>query len=342
MRRLTFADLQDGRLARGTLALLFITDNCPVGCAHCSVDSRPDSPRIRDFELFEEIVDGLCALPADRIIGISGGEPFVERRGLSLATERIAATGKQMIIYTSGFWGPDAEAGHGAPEWARKVIRRASAIFLSTDAYHEASVHERRFAGAARAVAEEQVWLVVQVMDGPGMVERAEELLRGALGVNWSDHAEIATAPPLNYGRARDLEDPWFGPRKRFPAEAFGTCPTANVQVIRYDGTATACCNETVIMGAGPRRMRRRTTTADEVTAAIDGLRDDPLFRAVGTVGPGMLTAHPRFQDLAGREYGSICELCWVMARRLPEDGSEDGLVDAIRVLAGHRKEQTS
>jgi len=339
MRRLTFADLQDCRLERGTLALLFITDNCPVGCAHCSVDSRPDSPRIRDFALFEEIVDGLCALPQDRIIGISGGEPFVERRGLSLATERIAATGKKMIIYTSGFWGPDTGSGHSAPAWARKVIRRASAIFLSTDAYHEATVNERRFTGAARSVVEEGVWLVVQVMDGPGMVERAEGLLSEALGPAWFEHAEIAKAPPLDYGRARDLRDPWFAPRKKHPGSAHGVCPTANVQVIRYDGTATACCNEMVIMGAGPRRMRRSARTAAEVTGALDGLHDDPLFRAVGTVGPGVLTAHPRFQDLAGREFGSICELCWVMARRLPEDGSDDGLVNAIQLLAHRGKE---
>ncbi|GAB2576067.1 hypothetical protein GCM10027168_06310 [Streptomyces capparidis] len=340
MRRLRFADLEAGRRERGTLALLFITDRCPVGCGHCSVDSRPDSPRITDFPLFEEVVEGLCALPTAKVVGISGGEPFVERRGLELASRRITESGKELILYTSGFWGgrgEDAGTAGRAPQWARAVIRRAGAVYLSTDAYHEASVHEDRFAEAARTVAAEDVWLVVQVVNEPEMVERAGQLLTLAFGADWASHAEVATAPPLPYGRARDLESPAFRrPRPRRRAEAFGVCPTANVPVIRYDGTAVMCCNEMVITGAGPRRIRRRCADRAEVTAALSGFTGDSLYRAIGTVGPGLLTAHPRYQDLAGREFASVCELCWVMARRAPEE-PRDGLIDAIRVLGEER-----
>ena len=84
MTRLTWQAIDDIRNERGRSTLLFITDRCPVGCAHCSVDSRRDSPTITDFELFGEIVEWLVAQDHD-VIGTSGGEPFVERRGLSLA-----------------------------------------------------------------------------------------------------------------------------------------------------------------------------------------------------------------------------------------------------------------
>ena len=46
----------------GRAALLFITDRCPVGCLHCSVDSKPNSPKITDRPLFESVIDGLEAL----------------------------------------------------------------------------------------------------------------------------------------------------------------------------------------------------------------------------------------------------------------------------------------
>ncbi|MEW1718237.1 radical SAM protein [Streptomyces sp. NPDC093109] len=340
MRRLSFADLQEGREERGTLALLFITDRCPVGCGHCSVDSRPDSPRITDFALFEEVVEGICALPDARVIGISGGEPFVERRGLSLASRRIHESGKDLILYTSGFWGPpdpgDDHAGQ-APAWARAVLRRAAAVYLSTDAYHEESVHEHRFTGAARAVAAEDVWLVVQVVNDPAMVARAEELLTLAFGPGWSSYAEVATAPLLPYGRAGGLASPLLpSERPRYAGESFGKCRTANVPTIRYDGTSTMCCNEMVITGAGPKRLRRRCTDRREVTAALTGFTHDSLYRAVGTVGPGLVTAHPRYQDLAGKEFASVCELCWVMAKRAPEE-PRDNLIDAIRVLGEER-----
>src|SRR3954447_20648827 len=101
MRRLTFAEVEAARSDRGRSVLLFITDRCPVGCAHCSVDSRADSPSISDFDLFEQIVDAICARPEVDVVGISGGEPFVERRGLALAARRVADSGKALVLYTS-------------------------------------------------------------------------------------------------------------------------------------------------------------------------------------------------------------------------------------------------
>ena len=58
--RLGWQEIEDIRNERGRSTLLFITDRCPVGCAHCSVDSRRDSPTITDFELFGEIVEWLA------------------------------------------------------------------------------------------------------------------------------------------------------------------------------------------------------------------------------------------------------------------------------------------
>ena len=83
--------------------------------------------------------------------------------------------------------------------------------------------------------------------------------------------------------------------------------------MVRYDGVVTACCNESVIMGIGPARLRRRVRSRDELGAAIDAFHADPVLRAIGGPGPGALTAHPRFADLAGREFTSICDLCWKM-----------------------------
>src|SRR5438309_11102932 len=100
--RLLWREIEEIRRTRGRSTLLFITDRCPVGCAHCSVDSRADSPSITDFELFEQIVDAICARPEVRVVGISGGEPFVERRGLTVAAHKVVDAGKDLVLYTSG------------------------------------------------------------------------------------------------------------------------------------------------------------------------------------------------------------------------------------------------
>ena len=107
---------------------------------------------------------------------------------------------------------------------------------------------------------------------------------------------------------------------KHQPGRAFAPCTLVASPMIRYDGVVTACCNESVIMGWGPPALRRRASDRDELDAAMDGFHADPMLRAIGGVGPGALTAHPRFADLADKQFTSICDLCWKMFDRTVAD----------------------
>lgn len=323
MRRLSIADIDAARGTRGSTALLFITDRCPVGCGHCSVDSRPDSPRIRDFVRFGQVVEALCA-SGYQLFGISGGEPFVERRGLTHATERFAAAGKDIAIVTSGVWATSADP----PQWTKRVLRRCGAILLSTDDYHASGVSDLRFRHAARAVAGEGVWLVCQVIDTGAQLDRATALLADAFGPGWADFAEIKPVPLLPHGRAASF----FDPAATTPGRDFGPCRIARSPVIRYDGTMSVCCNEAVIMGRGPEPLRRRCTDAAEVSAALAAFDRHAFFRAVGDVGPGLLTADPRLADLAEPGYRSICDLCWSMVDRLGDAAADPVFIAAAEL----------
>ena len=307
MRRMTHAEVNRIRQTPGATVLLFITDNCPVGCGHCSVDSRPDSPRITDFTLFEQIVDRLCAEPALTTVGVSGGEPFVERRGLSLAARKFAEAGKDMVVYTSGIWG----GAEDPPRWIHEVLDRCRCVYLSTDAYHEAGTGPDKFTRAARTIAGHDLPIVVQVVDQDGSVERAEDLLRGAFGDGWSQYAELVPTQGLPHGRGADH----FQRTHRVPGRQLGLCELVVSPVVRYDGRVTACCNETVLMGGGPAALRRDCADGTQVAAALADFRQDPLYQALGTVGGGPLTRHPRFAELADRQFSDICGLCWAMTR---------------------------
>jgi hypothetical protein len=323
VHRLRLAEVERARDTPGASALLFITDRCPVGCGHCSVDSRPDSPRITDFTLFEGVLDTLCT-GEQRLIGVSGGEPFTERRGLSLAAERITSAGKHLVVYTSGYW------GSRPPGWARQVLRACSCVFLSTDTFHQARLADEQFVTAARAITDEGAWLVVQVLDDPATFERAVELLERALGPSWPDAVEINRVGLLPYGRAAGLG----APRPQIPGKAFGPCLIARSPVVRYDGTVSACCNEAVIMGRGPDEFRRICQGATQTAQALADLRHHALFTAVATTGPGPLTADPRLTDLANRGFTSICEICWLIIDRLP-DPAGDPLLSTLNLLGG-------
>jgi hypothetical protein len=323
--RLTHASIDEIRRTRGRSTLLFITDRCPVGCAHCSVDSRRDSPTITDFALFGEILDWICDEPQIEVVGISGGEAFVERRGLTLASRRFADAGKRQVVYTSGVW-----AGRPSPpRWIGEVLGRCSCVYLSTDAFHARQLGDDRYVRAAQAIAEAGAWIVVQVLGIERMREQAEALLREAFGEAFEAHAEIAITMPVTNGRGASV----FARHARIAGHAFGPCSLATSPVVRYDGLVTGCCNESVIMDGGPQRLRRRASSASELADAIEGFRRDPLLEAIAGAGLGVLTEHPRYADLAGAHFGHNCELCWKMLERAPDPGAPEPLVEAINAL---------
>jgi len=324
MSRLGHREVLSIRRTRGASVLLFITDRCPVGCAHCSVDSRPDSPRITDHALFASIVDQLAALPELRMVGISGGEPFVERRALALAVSRLAAAGKHVVLYTSGFW---ARSDH-APQWIHRVLEQSAAVYLSTDAHHVASQGPERFRNAARIIARHALPIVVQAIDEGDTLDRTRDSLAEALGPDWADHPALVPTHGLPHGRGAGLYDRPV----RHAGRSFGPCDVVDAAVVRYDGRVTACCNESVIMGAGPAALRRDCADGSDVAAAVTGFTKDSFFTALGSVGPGPLTSLPGFSDLADRQFSSICGLCWTMTKRRSA-GESDRMLAAIATL---------
>jgi hypothetical protein len=303
MRRLTYADTQRLRAEYDRTVALFLTDRCPVGCAHCSVDSRPDSPMVTDYALFEEILAGIAAVPELSVVAISGGEPFVERRALPLAVGRLRDAGKDVIVFTSGYWA----SGPRCQPWIGTVLRQTATVFLSTDSFHQGRVSTERFRRAAGHVAAAGCHIVVQVLDETASIEYVRGVLVELFGPHWERHADLVPIQPLPYGRGRDV----FQITKRHPLSAFARCGLTKAPTIRYDGVIIGCCNESVILGAGPAALRRRVRNRAEVVAALAALRSAPLLRAVAAVPLAELARVPGLGALTDRSYESICDACW-------------------------------
>lgn len=303
-RRLRLADVEEVRGRRGASALLFLTDRCPVGCAHCSVDSRPDSPRVRDFRLLRAALAALVSRPTVEVVGISGGEPFVERRALPEAVATLAAGGKEVVVYTSGYWAVTP----AVPAWFAAVAGGVSCVFLSTDSFHAEQVAPQRFRHALAALRSLGLPVVVQVLDDEPSVAAATTLVEEALGGD-AAAVEVNRVPKLPYGRGASLFAGW--PER--PAHSFGPCGLVNAPVVRYDGVVSACCNERVILGSGPGRLRRRFADAESLAGALDDLERDKVLAAIGVVGPGELTSLPELRELREQRWPSICEACWAL-----------------------------
>ncbi|MHA6757812.1 hypothetical protein [Streptacidiphilus sp. PAMC 29251] len=298
MRQLTLTEIDGYRQARGRSALLYLTDRCPVGCDHCSVDARPLGPRITDRAQFARVLDLLCGTAALTVVGISGGEPFIERQGLVLAARRLTAAGKLIVPYTSGSW------GRNPPAWIDEILRLSSCIVLSTDAFHAARLPTASVINAARTIAAAGVWIGCQVLAGEHQQAAATALLVEAFGPDWTSYAELRPIPLLPHGRAAG--------RAAAPPTARGRCTVAGTPVVRYDGHISACCNEVVATGGGPAGLRHHADTP----GVLEHLAADPYLTALGTAGATALTRLPEYRDLAQTPVSDLCALCWRMVER--------------------------
>lgn len=293
-RTVTLADTIALRATPGATVALFVTDRCPVGCAHCSVDSRPDSPTITDRTRFAEIVAAIAGLGPVRAVAITGGEPFAERWGLRLAVTELTRAGKDVVLYTSGYW-----AARGPSDWVREVLATVSTVVLSTDSPHAAALsrtpdeHDRVAGHAAAAVLAAGAHLIVQVLDEPGLADRVAARYPGA---------EVSVIRRLPVGRGAAL----FAEPEPSPAAEFGPCRLLHAPVVRYDGTVSLCCNESVLMGGGPAALRGRLTAGHELAAVLERLRRHPVARLMARYGPGPLAG-----ELGAERYPTVCGPCW-------------------------------
>jgi hypothetical protein len=327
MRRLRCEDVDRIRYQRGNAVLLFLTDRCPVGCLHCSVDSRRDSPAVRDHDLLRDIVRALAGYERLSMVGISGGEPFIERRALSESVATLAAAGKDVVLYTSGVWA----RADPVPEWIRKVLSQTSCLFLSTDAFHAQAIDADRFKAALRAIAHQGTMIVVQVLDRPEDVAGARRLLGDAFGAHWQRYADLNLLVPLPYGRGAAV----FARPSAIRGDAAGVCRIAATPVVRYDGAVTACCNEELIVGHGPRRLRERRASGEQVIDTLERIWADPFLRVLNGSGTAAITAHPRYADMAEQPFRGICDFCDHAQRRTPALGHDDDrLLSGLAALA--------
>jgi hypothetical protein len=310
------------RQTRGASLLLFITDRCPVACSHCSVDSRPDSPMISDFELFGELLLGICKHESVKVVGISGGEPFTERRGLALACEALVNSNKRIVIYTSGVWATKVDS---EPQWIIEILKSCSTVYLSTDSFHQNRVPVVHFQRAALEIVKAGAWLVVQTLE----VEKTTSLLEMVFGVDFSGCAEVVGISPLQNGRGQNV----FDLKGHQPASAMGTCSLAVTPVIRYDGNISSCCNEDIIMGKGPARFRSKVQNALELRRTLIQFKHDPVMKSVAQVGLGQILIHPKLDTLNKRKYLNNCELCWKVMEKFPDLPETDRLIHAIAEL---------
>jgi len=271
------------------------------------------------------VIAGILSVPSFELIGVSGGEPFIERSALSYLVQECSTRGLRIVLYTSGVW-----AAKGKPSWIAEVLERATAVVLSIDAFHTRAVNMEALHRVADMVMVAGCSLIVQTVDLPASSQPALRFVERVMRTAPDSNVELNLVPPLSIGRGRVAFES-LPPLPRRTLEEWGSCRLLAAPVIRYDGVVIACCNEAVLMGAGPDRLRRRCKTRAEVAEAVTALRSDPFLECMRTVGVSTIGQLPWVDVPADTSYGSICEACWELNAQFDTAGERDRRI--LRVL---------
>jgi organic radical activating enzyme len=316
-----------------------LTEQCPLRCRHCFVESAPERMVRAPVERFRHWIDGIIESDVEALL-LSGGEPFNHPAALRYALSACERSGKKAVVCTSGFWAR-------SPEQASAMLAsypRFAMLLLSTDVYHEEFVALRHVRIAAEAALTLGIEPAFQVVDGPSRDSTFVDCFRAALGDDLATGDRVYVTPLSLLGRAeRELS---ASERESIAPQRGGApdvpCPWLGTPWLREDGVVTACPNLRVFTAPSHAlhlgaldRMKFGTLSRD-----ADG---DLLIQALRTIGPVGIA-----RMLPVREWGwcgdletegaTICDVCHSLTsvEGLPthiREALDERIVRSLRLL---------
>src|SRR5579884_3066652 len=216
--------------------ILQLTDNCPLQCAYCCVESGPWRVTTMDLGDALSYLHQAKALNPNTFLSFTGGEPFVRyplMRDIARAAHEL---GMWHTTITSAIWCKTREfAREKLAELQRYGLRTVS---ISYDSFHEPWVTPEQIKNCVEAGADLGLTVLVA-----GSVTRDSKGARELLG-DWPDQfptvkvADGAVQPtgrgaliPLESLLVEDWGDTNFG------------CPVTTDLLIRPDGLTYPCCS---------------------------------------------------------------------------------------------------
>ena len=298
------ADLKAARMKPYAAVAFCLTGRCVAKCRHCSVRAGWNGTSAADPVNIERWIRSIGEVASVEVIGITGGEPFIEEQALCAALSRAQQTGVLTVVYTSAYWAESESA-------ARNVLARLPHIDLleiSTDVFHEEFVplSNVAFAAAAALEAGTGVWLQINKFQSQEFSAR----LRKAVGQAIIDAVDLSYAPLLKVGRAADLK---LGGPDRYTKELpVSRCDMLTSPLVRPDGSVLACCSEEVYSEPKASSLHLGSLNQKRFADIIRLACDNPLFLAFRTFGPAYVAEIARGLGWSCGVYreGNICDLC--------------------------------
>jgi len=176
-----------------SVAFVWPTETCSIGCAHCSYNSKKQKDgKATPVTLYPaELIKWLAGAGVKRFVACGGGEPLDEPHFVSEAIAKCAAHGLDFEIYTSGvsfakpFLVKDYIIGW-QQQWKNKTREgQRFNVRLSLDAFHEELIGLEPLVEWIEAIHSHTPDWTVSIrsvrLEGDNSVNRLAEKLKGKL-----------------------------------------------------------------------------------------------------------------------------------------------------------------
>lgn len=289
-----------------------LTERCTAACRHCALSAGPGGRPAAAPSTVARWVRSVGEAPTTQAIGITGGEPFLERAALDAALGAAHDAGLRTTVFTNACWATSPEAACEA----LAQLPHIDLLEISADVFHEEFVPLGNVRRAAEAAldAGTGVWFQVAEVEAESFGTR----LREVLGPRITGAAEFSEAAILDAGRS--LGAPWSD-RPPLTAELpTGACKRLGTPLVCPDGSVLACCSEYAYGELCPTALRLGTLEERSLSAMVRDAQSDPLLAALRALGPAYVADVARHSGWHAGRYreGNVCDLCLDLLREAP------------------------
>lgn len=311
------------RSAYPSALCISLTERCNIRCAHCIFACTGNEARRADFGFIDRMIREAAEVEELKVVGFTGGEPFLEFAQLARLLDRCAALGLKATVTTNAYW---ARTGQAAKEKLSR-LPGLSRLGISCDRFHQEFVSIDKVRHAIRACAELDIECAVRVSylnDPHSEIQCVQRQLEDVAGLFRLEHQPVQ---PL--GRAKsELE-----PQTLFSCDIrTGCCLSVESPYVDIDGDVYACCGPASCFGQRQLLYLGNAKTRG-VAEILNEAKLNPIISALKSGGPSLLLdiaeqeAARVGQQLSSNPVGVMCSQCEVA---IANDGHASFLRKAI------------
>jgi hypothetical protein len=232
-----------------------------------------------------------------RVIGFTGGEPFLHPGRLCWLLERVSATGRVSTVITNALWSRDWPRARDVLNAAFRLGLRG--LFVSLDDYHRPAVP---VSVVARLLEHARALGIFVGVQGVGRAASRKIARIKKRGISFARAGSEGLANLERVGEAQALS------RADVPVKDKNCCLNAMDPLVTHDGKLYACCSPRVLEIHNPV-LFRGVLRQKSIGSMLDLARRDYLLAAVIVLGPAGLATMLGNRPSSGRNV-TRCEEC--------------------------------